>query len=122
LDHAWIIRAGDSAEVAGAQIGADPVVDAVTLPLGVVPDVVEFRAELQVDAPRFVEHEILEDGHVPVLTARAVHAVVGFVAPSPRCRSGEGRGIEPFLHGMRVRERPGLTSRDVTRRWLKKLR
>ena len=75
------LSALDLAEIACAEVVAHAAVEAVSLKLGMVPEVEELRAELEIAAPRFAEHEVLEEGNVPVSTSRATDGVSRRVAP-----------------------------------------
>src|SRR5271157_3598091 len=97
------MRTRDRAEVAGANARAD----LGGIKLEMVPHVEEFSTQLEVASPRFAEHEVLEEGHVPIVTSRAAYAVARGIAPRA-CRGRRvDRGVEPFTNGVWVVRRAG---------------
>ena len=76
--------------------------------VGMVPEVEELGSELEIAAPRFAEHEVLEEGNVPVLTSRATDGVSRRVAPGAGSRVRIDRGIGPFGNRMGIMHRARL--------------
>ena len=83
LNCPGVIGRRDGTEVAGAVVGDDATVQGVANPLRVVPNVEEFRAELETGAVLFVEEEIFEKRDIPIIAARAANTVMRFVTPGP---------------------------------------
>jgi len=80
-------------EITRAKTGTDPLSlarPALTSPskLRVVPGVEALCPELYPAATRFAEHELLEQGEIPVVTTRTTDSTIGEIAPSARswCR------------------------------------
>src|SRR6516162_7968206 len=111
LDDARVVSRFDLAEVPCTEVVADATVLGTGVELSVIPDVKELRAELEVAAASFTEHEVLEEGDVPVVAAGANDGVPSCVAPAVgtcgarRCRVN--RGVEPFRYGVWIVSRPG---------------
>jgi hypothetical protein len=72
LDCSGVIGRRDGTEVAGAVVAADAPVQGVANPLRVVPNVEEFRAELEFGAAFFVEEKVLEEGNVQLPRPRQI--------------------------------------------------
>src|SRR5277367_4430564 len=88
LNDARIVGTGHLAKVTGPEVSANAAVEGVADELGMVPDVEELGAELEITAARFAEHEVLEEGNIPVVATGAPHRIAGGVAPC----TGGGRG------------------------------
>ena len=74
LENSRIVSVGDRAKVAGSQRGADAAVLDVTFKLSVIPGVEALGAQLKPGAAILAEDEALEQGQVPVVTARTRNA------------------------------------------------
>jgi hypothetical protein len=72
VDCSGVIGRRDGTEVAGAVVAADAPVQGVANPLRVVPNVEEFRAELEFGAAFFVEEKVLEEGNVQLPRPRQI--------------------------------------------------
>ena len=78
MDRARVISIRNRAEVARAEIRADPVIHGITLELRVVPDVEHLPAELSIDA--LGDLGVLEDPHVPVVDSGLLDGVPAGIA------------------------------------------
>src|SRR5439155_26657480 len=100
LNDARIVSVLDLTEVACAEVVADSVVQSVALELCMVPQVEELRAKLKVAPSLFAEHEVLEQGNIPILATWPTDGVAFSVAPAvwsaDANRRRVDRGVEPF--------------------------
>ena len=69
LEYSGVERASYGPEVSSSEFGADSAVIAVTLELGVVPNVEALRSELEFET--LGEGKVLQERQVPVVTARS---------------------------------------------------
>src|ERR1017187_6725320 len=102
LDCPGVIGRRDGTEVARAVVGADAAVQGVANPLRVVPNVEEFRAELETGAVLFVAEEVFEKRDIPIVAARAANTVMRFVTPGPWGWHGKDGRVKPLVDGMGV--------------------
>ena len=77
------------------------------LELRVVPGVKGFQAQFKTAATSFADHEVLEQGNVPVVAAGPTQSIVAESSPSAGCREGElrtclGSGVEPLPDRVRI--------------------
>ena len=89
------------AEVGRAQVSADSSIH-VALELRMVPNVEGIGTELERAAARFADDEILEQGHIPVVTSRSTNRTVLQAPPSAVDRSCKGCRVEPLSNRVRV--------------------
>ena len=100
LNDSRIKGVGDFAKVTPKVVHVGPAIDGISTELCVVPNVEELRAELQVASPRFAEYEVLEEGYVPVVSARAPHGVPWCVAPRAWSWRRIDGSVEPLFDGV----------------------
>ena len=106
LDGSRIVGGRDSTKVARTKVGADVApIDAIPYPLRVVPDVKKLCTELKVRSALFAEEEVLEEGNIPVVAARAAHTIMRCVSPGAWRWHAKNGSIKPFLNCMRVDHR-----------------
>jgi hypothetical protein len=102
LDCPGVISRRDGTEVARAVVGADAAVQGVANPLRVVPNVEEFRAELETGPVLFVEQEVFEKRDIPIVAARAANTVMRLVTPGPWGWHGKDGCVKPLVDSMGV--------------------
>src|ERR1700677_1364556 len=102
LEFPRVERASDSAEVAGTEVVADTAVVNVTLELYVVPGVEGFHAELNAATAFRIEHEVLKERQVPVVSAGAANCVERQIPVSSGSWGRKVCRVEPLLNGVGI--------------------
>src|SRR5271170_8356226 len=105
LEFPRVERASYSAEVASTEVVADSAVVSVTLELSVVPGVEGLHPELNTATAFRIEHKVLEERQVPVVSPGAADRVERQISVGSGSRGRKVCRVEPFLNGVGIRDR-----------------